>query len=208
MFRRTWLSYPHRKVPVIIHPTFVIMSSIQPPHFGVYSPIVTFFNEDETIDYASIAKHVRRLLASGVTGLVIHGSNGEATHLSHDERSEVIRQVQTVAKQLQAEPVIIAGCSANSVRETLQLVGGAYKAGADYALILPPNYWSAAMSKPVIKSFYVEVRNACDIPPLSPVFAAHGLFHHLDCRKISPSGCCIQFPWSHCRHRYRLGLDH
>lgn len=133
------------------------MPCFQPPRYGVYTPVVTFFNENETIDYVSIAQHVKRLLTSGVTGLVIHGSNGEATHLSHEERSEVILQARTIAKQVQAEPVIIAGCSANSVRETLQFIGEAHKAGADYALVLPPSYWSAAMSKPVIKSFYVEV---------------------------------------------------
>ncbi|KAJ5433673.1 uncharacterized protein N7458_012829 [Penicillium daleae] len=138
--------------------------SFQPPRYGVYTPVVTFFNDDESIDLDSIAQHVRRLLTSGVSGLVIHGSNGEATHLSHEERFEVIRQVQVTAKQVNVKPVIIAGCSANSVRETLQFIAEAHKAGADYALVLPPNYWSAAMSKPVIKSFYVEVAEKSPLP--------------------------------------------
>lgn len=134
------------------------MPSAQPPPFGVYTPGVTFFNEDETVDFESLTCHVKRLVDSGVTGFVVHGSNGEATHLSHEERSQIICHVRTTARNFNAELVIIAGCSANSVRETLEYIGEAQIAGADYALVLPPNYWSAAMSKSVLKSFYVEVR--------------------------------------------------
>jgi 4-hydroxy-2-oxoglutarate aldolase len=148
---------PTSPFPASTNPNITKTMSFQPPRYGVYTPVVTFFNEDETIDYDSIAQHVRRLLTSGVTGLVIHGSNGEATHLSHEERSEIIHQMRATAKQVHVTPVIIAGCSANSVRETLQHIGEAHKASADYALVLPPNYWSAAMSKSVIKSFYIEV---------------------------------------------------
>ncbi|KAK7402575.1 hypothetical protein QQX98_011680 [Neonectria punicea] len=83
--------------------------AIQPPPFGVYAPVVTFFNEDETIDFASISQHVKRLLLAGVKGLVIHGSNGEATHLLSDERTEVIRQVKNMIQEHQRDAVIIAG---------------------------------------------------------------------------------------------------
>ncbi|KAI2896888.1 hypothetical protein CBS76997_4843 [Aspergillus niger] len=140
------------------------MPSFQPPSYGVYTPIVTFFHEDETIDYESLDQHVERLLASGVTGLVVHGSNGEATHLSHDERYKVIHRILDTAKQVHAAPVIIAGCSANSVRETVQYIKEAHDAGANYALVLPPNYWSAAMSKTVIKAFYLAVCSRL-VPP-------------------------------------------
>ncbi|KAI9925482.1 hypothetical protein ASPWEDRAFT_113821 [Aspergillus wentii DTO 134E9] len=134
-----------------------------PPKYGVYSPMVTFFHPNEDIDYSSITKHAQRLLSSGVSGLVIHGSNGEATHLLHDERAKIIRHVRDIAKEY-PETVIIAGCSANSARETLLYINEAKDAGADYALVLPPSYWSAAMSKPVLRAFYVEVAEKSPLP--------------------------------------------
>ncbi len=132
--------------------------STTPPPFGVYAPVVCFFTEDEEIDFPSVTHHVQRLLSSGVRGLVLHGSNGEATHLSQEERLEVIRHVRTLIKESGSSAVIISGCSANSVRETRKLIEDAQKAGADYALVLPPSYWVAAMTKPVLKDFYLEVR--------------------------------------------------
>lgn len=133
------------------------MQNICPPPFGVYAPSVAFFNDDESLDLESLTQHVKRLLESGVTGIVVQGSNGEATHLSHQERTQVIAHIRSVAAQFKKSPVIIAGCSANSVRETVEYSVEAKGAGADYALVLPPNYWAGAMSKPVLKSFYVEV---------------------------------------------------
>lgn len=129
----------------------------QVPAQGVYTPVVCFFNEDESIDYESISKHVQRLLASGVTGFVVHGSNGEATHLSAQERGLIIRHIRTLINETGSSASIIAGCSANSVRQTVELIQEAASAGADFALVLPPNYWAAAMSKPVIKSFFQDV---------------------------------------------------
>lgn len=133
------------------------MSKFAPPPFGIYTPAVTFFNEDETIDYTATSQHFSRQLDSGVAGLVIHGSNGEATHLLPEEKVQVIREAKRLIQDKGNKAVIIAGCSANSVRETVQLVEDARQAGADYALVLPPSYWAPAMSKPVLKSFYLDV---------------------------------------------------
>ncbi|KAH8812567.1 dihydrodipicolinate synthase [Xylogone sp. PMI_703] len=135
-----------------------------PPTFGVYPPVVTFFKEDETVDYPAASKHLERLIKSGVTGLVIHGSNGESSHLLHDERAEIIAVARKIAQQEGKSIPIIAGCSAPSVRETLIFIEEAKQAGADYALVLPPSFWPAVMSKPVIKSFYTDVAAKSVLP--------------------------------------------
>ncbi|KAI1033853.1 hypothetical protein LB503_011102 [Fusarium chuoi] len=135
-----------------------------PPPYGVYAPTVTFFDNHENVDFDSIAKHVQRLLKSGVTGLVVHGSNGEATHLSDKERVEIISHIRSTAALFGYQTPIIAGCSANSVRQTLEVISQAQQAGADYALILPPSYWATAMTKPIIKSFYRDVAAESKLP--------------------------------------------
>ncbi|RFU30497.1 hypothetical protein B7463_g5804, partial [Scytalidium lignicola] len=135
-----------------------------PPPFGVYPPVVTFFKEDETVDYLACSNHLERLLKSGVTGLVIHGSNGEAAHLLHDERAELIRTARKIAEKQEKATIIIAGCSAPSVQETLLFINEAKQVGADYALVLPPSFWPAVTTKPVIKSFYVDVAAKSPLP--------------------------------------------
>lgn len=118
------------------------MAPSAPPR-GVYSPVVAFFNEDETLDLVALEVHVKRLAQAGVAGLVIQGSNGEAPHLLHSERQEVIAVASQVLKEHGNEgAVIIAGCGAQSTRETIQLCNEAKESGADYALVLSPSYWS------------------------------------------------------------------
>ncbi|WQF81917.1 Putative aldolase-type TIM barrel [Colletotrichum destructivum] len=170
------------------------MAPRAPPR-GIYAPVVAFFHEDETLDLAALKTHVERLAKSGVAGLVIQGSNGEAPHLLHSERQQVIATAAEVLKQHgKSDAVIIAGCGAQSTRETVQLCTEAKESGADYALVLSPSYWSTyygplsfvfpqqnentnrftagAMQKPVIQQFFDDVATASPIPILLYNFPA------------------------------------
>ena len=44
------------------------------PFAGVYTPIVTPFRDDDTVDEAGLRGNVRRWMASTLTGLVVLGS--------------------------------------------------------------------------------------------------------------------------------------
>jgi 2-keto-3-deoxy-L-rhamnonate aldolase len=129
------------------------------PNFGVYTPLVTFFEEDESLDLKSTLAHAKRMAEGGVTGLVLQGSNGEAPHLDHSERQSLVRAVRDHLDNLgYTELQLIVGCGAPSVRETLSYISEAKASGADFALVLPPAYWVAAMDAPVIEGFFHDVR--------------------------------------------------
>jgi 2-keto-3-deoxy-L-rhamnonate aldolase len=131
-----------------------------PPPFGVYAPLVTFFNEDESLDLETTSQHAIRMAEGKVAGLVIQGSNGEAPHLLHDERQTLVRTIkETLEKNGYSSLKLIVGCGAASVRETLLYLSEAKEAKADYGLVLPPAYWTAGMSAPVIEKFF---RDVCD----------------------------------------------
>ncbi|KAH8656872.1 hypothetical protein BGZ61DRAFT_523818 [Ilyonectria robusta] len=148
------------------------MAPTCPPR-GVYAPVVAFFNEDETLDFGALKAHITRLAKAGVAGLVIQGSNGEAPHLLHSERQEVIATASSVLRESGIPgAVIIAGCGAQSTRESIQLCEEAKQAGADYALVLSPSYWTGAMQKPVIFKFFDDVAKASPIPILLYNFPA------------------------------------
>ncbi|RAL02672.1 dihydrodipicolinate synthase family protein [Aspergillus ibericus CBS 121593] len=142
------------------------MTTSTPPS-GVYTPVVVFFHEDETIDTDSTLAHVDRMAAAGVTGLVLQGSNGEAPHLDHHERQTLVRAVRDhLTAQGHTNTTLIVGCGAASVRETLIYITEAHDAGADFALVLPPAYWTAAMTAPVLENFFLEVAAASALPLL------------------------------------------
>ncbi|WVF66077.1 hypothetical protein IAT40_000816 [Kwoniella sp. CBS 6097] len=144
-----------------------LTASAQAPPAGVYTPLVTFFNADETLDLPSIRSHALRIAQGGVAGLVIHGSNGEAVHLDNAERQIVIREVRSVLSENGFPNLpLIVGCGLPSKIATVRLTKEAKEAGGDYALVLPPSYWPGAMTKPVIVDFFESVAVESPLPIL------------------------------------------
>lgn len=101
----------------------------------------------------------RWLSKGGVTGILVQGSNGEAQHLSHDERKEAIRLTRKTLNENGFEDVvIIAGTGAQSTRETKKLCKDAAEAGAAYCLVLTPSVWPNQMTSEKILQFHRDVR--------------------------------------------------
>ncbi|KAK8069721.1 hypothetical protein PG994_006337 [Apiospora phragmitis] len=135
---------------------------------GVYVPTMCFFEPaTENVDTAAISSHAVRLAHAGVTGLATQGSNGEAVHLTHRERSLV---TSTTRKALDdagfSHMPIIVGCGAQSTRETIQYCAEAWEAGGDYALVLPPSYYAPlfAPSSETILEYFTTVADASPMP--------------------------------------------
>ncbi|KAH7884635.1 hypothetical protein F5I97DRAFT_1938031 [Phlebopus sp. FC_14] len=138
-----------------------------PPPPGIYVPAVLFFDHNEDFDIPAIKAHVLRLAKGGVTGFVVQGSNGEAQHLSHDERKEAIRLTrQTLDENGFEQVVIIAGCGAPSARESKKLCVDAKEAGAGFVLVLTPSVWPGQMSRDAIIAFHRDVASHSPLPYL------------------------------------------
>jgi 4-hydroxy-2-oxoglutarate aldolase len=135
---------------------------------GVYVPTVAFFNADDEIDVSALEKHVFKLLNSGVAGIVVHGSNGECAHLSHDERTAVIRIARDAIhhEATGTRIPLIAGCGAQSTKETTQLCVDAGRAGATHALVLPPSYYGGLLPDDLIVQHFYDVADQSPIPLL------------------------------------------
>ncbi|KZV80692.1 aldolase [Exidia glandulosa HHB12029] len=147
--------------------TAVYEAAPRPPPAGIYVPAVLFFTPDDELDLAAISEHVLRLARGGVTGILVQGSNGEAQHLSHDERSRAIRHTRKTLDDAGFCHVrIMAGTGAQSTRETRTLCEEAKDAGAEWALVLTPSTWVPAMSPDAIIRFHREVAQGSPIPTL------------------------------------------
>lgn len=135
------------------------------PPSGIYVPAVLFFKENEDFDVPAIKSHVLRLVQGGVTGIVVQGSNGEAQHLSHDERKQAISLTRkTLDENGFQNVVIIAGCGAQSARETKKLCADAKDAGAAFVLVLTPSVWPGDMTKENIIRYHREVADYSPLP--------------------------------------------
>lgn len=140
----------------------------RPLRAGVYVPTVTFFRaEDEALDLKIIAKHVVRLAKAGVAGITTQGSNGEAVHLSHQERKLVTKTTRKALDDsgFHSIPVIV-GCGTQSTRETIEFCHEALASGGDYALVLPPSYYKPMFKSETLIDFFEDVANASPIPIL------------------------------------------
>lgn len=134
---------------------------------GIYVPTVAFFKPDvyQQVDVDATTRHVQMLARAGVTGIVTHGSNGEAVHLNDDERmlvTETTRQALTQCGQ--GDTSIIVGCGAASTKQTIKLCLDAARSGGDFALVLPPSYYGSLLTKKAISDYFRAVADASPIP--------------------------------------------
>lgn len=129
-------------------------------------PILTFFEgADQDLDLQTLTKHVVRLAEAGVTGIVTQGSNGEAVHLTHQERRLVTRTSRQALDDAGFVSLpIIVGCSAQSIRETVELCEEAQASGGNYALVLPPSYYKSIYRSDCLVEYFQSVADASPIP--------------------------------------------
>lgn len=135
---------------------------------GIYVPTPAFFTpRTEDLDTKTVAHHAVRLAQAGVAGIATQGSNGEAVHLTHNERNLITKTTRKALDDAGFESMpIIAGCGAQSTRETIELCNDAYHAGADAALVLPPSYYGSLYTPSSTQSFFEDVAGASPIPIL------------------------------------------
>ncbi len=130
---------------------------------GIYAPMACLFEGDMgPIDAAALAESTEIYNKTGLSGLVVMGSNGEFTSLSEAEKNIFVK---TVKDHIAPDKHVIAGCGTESTRGTIELCRIAADLGAEAALVLSPNYFKKAMQTDrVIEGFYNDVADASPIP--------------------------------------------
>lgn len=146
-------------------PRETAQASQQPLSSGIYVPTVAFFTPEDTVDVETTTAHATRLAKTGISGLVTHGSNGEAVHLDHAERQLINRTTRAALDAAgRANLPLIVGCGAQSTRETIQLCREAAQSGGTHALVLPPAYYGSLLTTDLIVEHFHAVAAASPIP--------------------------------------------
>lgn len=149
---------------------------------GAGVAIVTPFYENGEVNYEQFGKNIDWQIENGTDAIIVCGTTGEASTLSHEEHIDVIRYcVERVAKRVP----VIAGTGSNSTETAIYLSTEAEKAGADALLLVTPYYNKAtqkglyrhfgdtakAVKLPIIL-YNVPSRTGCNIQPETAVSLA------------------------------------
>lgn len=141
----------------------------QPAFHGVVPALVTPFRDDERIDCSAWHVLIDRLIAAGVDGLFVGGSQGEVYALEPEERLVALR----FCKQAVAGRVTLygnVGCPTTAA--TIQLATQAEAMGVDALVVSTPYY--VQLTQQELEEHFVEVCRSVRAPVLAYNFPPHG----------------------------------
>ena len=116
---------------------------------GAAVAMITPMTETQEVNYEKLGELIEEQIAGGTDAIVICGTTGEASTLSHEEHLDAIKY--TVEKVNHRIPVI-AGTGSNSTETAIHLSQEAEKYGVDGLLLVSP-YYNKATQKGLIAHF-------------------------------------------------------
>ncbi len=129
---------------------------------GVAPPVVTPFRDGELAE-DWLRQNLVRLSTTGLSGILVLGSNGEAAHLSPEEK----RRVMEIGREAVPRDLwFMAGTGEATTGATLNSTRDAAERGADAVLVAPPFYYKESMKGEVLRSHYLEVAEGSPVPVL------------------------------------------
>lgn len=129
---------------------------------GIFTPIVTPFNEDESINYDYLYHNLGKWGETDLDGIVVLGSNGEFVYLSDEEKTDVVKFAK---ENFNPNKKIIVGTSHESTRASIESSKRMAEFGIDSVLLLPPNYYKGAMAKDeTLIKYYTDVAEGSPVP--------------------------------------------
>ena len=126
---------------------------------GAAVALITPMHEDGSINYEEMERIVNDQINHGTDAIVICGTTGEASTMTHEEHIETIKACVEMTKKLVP---VIAGSGSNCTDTAIFLSREAQKAGADGLLVVSP-YYNKATQKG-LKQHFTAVAGSVDIP--------------------------------------------
>ena len=128
---------------------------------GAGVALVTPFHQDGSVNYEKLTEILEEQIAGGTDAIVICGTTGESSTMTHEEHLEVIRYT---CEKVAGRIPVIAGTGSNCTREAIDMSRGAEEAGADGLLLVTP-YYNKATQKGLI-AHYTAIAESVRIPIL------------------------------------------
>ena len=126
---------------------------------GIYTPVITPFGEDASIDFQAWSEVLEAQIAGGVHGIIVGGSTGEFYALTQAERLE---QFRFANEQIAGRVPWIAGVNDLRAEMTFQYAEAARDAGADALLVAAPPY--SLPSEEELAEHCLKLRRVGELP--------------------------------------------
>ena len=126
---------------------------------GAGVAIVTPFHEDGSVNYEKFAQLIEDQIAGGTDAIIVCGTTGESSTLSHEEHLNVIKFcIETVNGRIP----VVAGTGSNCTETAIYLSTEAEKYGADALLLVTPYYNKATQNG--LFEHYKKIANSVKLP--------------------------------------------
>src|SRR5262245_3683776 len=106
---------------------------------GIIPPVATPMRDNEDLNLPRLKWFLDHLIASGIHGVFVLGTNSEFYALDDDEKQEVIA---TAVAHVNKRVPVFAGTGAESTRESVCLTKMAEREGADGVSVITPYFVS------------------------------------------------------------------
>ena len=127
---------------------------------GIIPPVPTPFTQTGDVDTAALEALLQKL-EPDVDGFLLLGSNGEAAFLEAAERRQVLETARGV---IPADKPMLVGTGGEATRIVAARNREAQQIGADAVLVLPPHYYTAAMTHKVLAAHYQTLAEGSPLP--------------------------------------------
>ncbi len=126
---------------------------------GVYPAVLTFFNQDGTLDLHTFEKNIKFQVECGVRGIIIGGSLGESSTLSHNDRLSLL---DCALKCIGNQADVLVNIAEGSTQNAVELAKKSEQNGAHGLMLLPPMMYKPTDAEVV--DFFGEVAQATSLP--------------------------------------------
>ena len=127
---------------------------------GIYIPVITPFNKDESINFDAIREIAEFLGKNGVTGIIPSGSTGEMIALTKEEQIAVNAAYIKAGHEYGIK--VVASTGAYRTKDVVEMSKAAESDGADGIMAVTP--WYMAPNEKELFEHYKTIHDSIDIP--------------------------------------------
>ena len=158
---------------------------------GIYTPVITPYREDYSIDYDRLAEIVDFLIEAGVHGIISAGTTGEYYAQTMQERFDLAKFIK---QQIKGRTAFIVGTGAIRTEDSLEYARSAVEVGADALLVATPPYAIPTERENALHALAID--RVANLPIMLYNFpdrmGAHMGEEYLDRVGRSPNFCAIK----------------
>lgn len=126
---------------------------------GVFTAIVTPFDDRGLVNFEFYRKLIKFNLACGVDGIVIAGTTGESPTLDFETHKRLIR---LGVEETKGKCFCIAGTGSNNLQEAVELSKYATEQKVDGLLLVDP-YYNGPSSYEIMNEYIIPIARACPV---------------------------------------------